>query len=50
MLYRRFVLVASLIAFMGVVLANLIVVAKEQRDVARDYPGLVISKTVVDLS
>ncbi len=46
MLYRRFILVSSLIAFLGVVLANLILITKEQRDVVREYPGLVSSKNI----
>ena len=46
MLYRRFVLVVSLIAvIMGVGMANLVHATKEDRDVVREYPGLVISKT-----
>ena len=46
MLYRRFVIVASLIAlFVGVGMANLIHVTKEHRDIAREYPGMFITKS-----
>lgn len=46
MLYRRFVLVVSFIAVvMGVGMANLVHATKEHRDVVREYPGLVFSKT-----
>ena len=46
MLYRRFVLVVSLIAvIMGVGMANLVHATKEHRDVVRQYPGLVFTKT-----
>ncbi len=40
MLYRRFILVASVIALMGVGLANLVHYTKEQRDVVLEYPGI----------
>ncbi len=46
MLYRRFVLVVSLIAvIMGVGMANIVHATKEHRDVVREYPGLIFSKT-----
>ena len=46
MLYRRFVLVVSLIAvIMGVGMANIVHATKEHLDVVREYPGLIFSKT-----
>ncbi len=39
MLYRRFILVASVIALLGVGLANLVHYTKEQRDIVLEYPG-----------
>ncbi len=40
MLYRRFILVASVIALMGVGLANLVHYTKQQRDIVLEYPGV----------
>ncbi len=46
MLYRRFVIVASVIALVvGVGMANLIHITKEHRDIAREYPGMFITKS-----
>ncbi len=46
MLYRRFVIVASLIALVvGVGMANLIHVTKEHRDIVREYPGMFTTKS-----
>ncbi len=47
MLYRRFILVASMIALMGVGFANLVLHTKAQRDVVLDYPN--ISRSLINL-